>query len=53
VENSAEEMMEITNEDINDIRRKIKKSLKEKGKPNFIKPRDSGKGKIIIKKTGI
>jgi len=34
-----------TNEDINDIRRKIKESLREKGKCNFIESKDSGKGK--------
>jgi len=45
VGNSAEEIKEVTDEDINDIRRKIKKSLKEMEKPNFIKPQDSGKGK--------
>jgi predicted transcriptional regulator len=41
VENPAEEIKEVTDEDINDIRIKIKKSLKEKEKPNFIKPQDS------------
>jgi hypothetical protein len=48
VENSAEEIKEVdaeTNEDINDIRRKIKKSLKENEKLNFIKPQDSGREK--------
>jgi len=48
VENSEEEIKEVNaeiDEDINDIRRKIKKSLKEKEKSNFIKPQDSGKGK--------
>ncbi|MHB1347715.1 MAG: replication initiator protein A [Candidatus Humimicrobiaceae bacterium] len=48
VENSTVEIVELnaeTNEDINDIRRKIKKSLKESEKFNFIKPQDFGKGK--------
>jgi hypothetical protein len=48
VENSEEEIKEKTEEneeDINDIRRKIKESLKEKGKCNFIEPKDSGKEK--------
>ena len=48
VENSREEIKEKTaenKEDINDIRRKIKESLKEKGKCNFIEPKDSRKEK--------
>ena len=48
VENSREEMKEKTEEneeDINDIRIIIKGSLKEKGKCNFIEPKDSGKEK--------
>jgi len=42
VENPAEEIKEVTDEDINDINIKIKtkKSLKEKEKSNFIKPQD-------------
>ena len=48
VENSREEMKEKTEEnkeDINDIRRKIKESLRRKGKCNFVEPKDSGKDK--------
>ncbi len=45
VENPAEEIKEVTDEDINDIRRKIKKSLKGKEKSNFIKPQDFGREK--------
>ena len=48
VENSSVEIREKTvenEEDINDIRRKIKESLKEKGKCNFIEPKDSRKEK--------
>jgi len=48
VENSGGEIKENTaenKEDINDIRRKIKESLKEKGKYNFIEPKDSEKDK--------
>jgi len=48
VENSREEIKEKTaenKEDINDIRRKIKESLKEKEKCNFIESKDSGKEK--------
>jgi hypothetical protein len=48
VENSREEMKEKTEEneeDINDIRIIIKESLKDKGKCNFIEPKDSGKEK--------
>jgi len=48
VENSDEEIKEKTEEneeDINDIRRIIKESLKDKGKCNFIEPKDSGKDK--------
>jgi len=46
VENSSVKIKEKTvenEEDINDIRRKIKESLKDKGKHNFIEPGDSGK----------
>ena len=48
VENSSVEIKEIVaedEEDINDIRRKIKESLKEKGKCKFTEPEDSGKEK--------
>ena len=48
VENSGGEIKENTaenEEDINDIRRKIKESLKDKGKRNFIEPKDSEKDK--------
>jgi len=48
VENSREEIKEEiaeNEEDINDIRRKIKESLKERGKCKFTKPEDSGKEK--------
>ena len=48
VENSSVEMKEKTEEneeDINDIRRIIKESLKDKGKCNFTKPKDSEKDK--------
>ena len=48
VGNSDEEMKEKTEEneeDINDIRRIIKESLKDKGKCNFIEPKDSEKDK--------
>jgi hypothetical protein len=48
VENSIVEIKEKTvenEEDINDIKRIIKESLKEKGKCNFIEPKDSGKEK--------
>jgi len=48
VENSKGEIKEIPSEDeddINDIRRKIKESLKDKGKCSFVKPKDSGKDK--------
>jgi hypothetical protein len=48
VENSAEEIKEVdaeTNENINEIRRKIKKSLREKGELNFINPQDFGREK--------
>jgi len=54
VENSKGEIKEIVaedEEDINDIRRKIKESLKERGKCKFTEPEDSGKEKnIFIKK---
>jgi DNA-binding transcriptional regulator YhcF (GntR family) len=48
VENSGGEIKDNTvetEEDINDIRRIIKESLKEKGKCNFTKPKDSEKDK--------
>ncbi|MCJ7665342.1 MAG: hypothetical protein MUO59_01235 [Actinobacteria bacterium] len=48
MENFGEEIKEKivgTNEDINDIRRKIKESLREKGECNFIESKDSGKVK--------
>ncbi|MBE3093190.1 MAG: hypothetical protein IMZ51_05990 [Chloroflexi bacterium] len=48
MESSREETKKKTvenEEDINDIRRKIKESLKGKGKCNFTKPKDSGKDK--------
>jgi hypothetical protein len=48
VENSTEETRKANTEiyeNINEIRRKIKKSLKENGKPNFIKPQDFGREK--------
>ena len=48
VENSREEIKEEiaeNEEDINDIRRKIKESLKEKENCNFIEPKSSGKEK--------
>ena len=48
VENSGEDINEkaVENEDdINDIKRKIKESLKDKGKRNFIEPKDSEKDK--------
>jgi predicted transcriptional regulator len=51
VENSEEEIKEKTEEneeDINDIRRKIKESLKEKGKCNFIESKDSGKENKLL-----
>jgi len=54
VENSREEIEEKTEEneeDINDIRRKIKESLKEKGKCNSIEPKDSGKEKKLLEKN--
>ena len=50
-ENSREEIKEKTaenKEDINDIRRKIKESLRETGKCNFTEPKDSGKEKKLL-----
>jgi hypothetical protein len=38
-------------EDINDIRRKIKESLEENGKRNFIEPKDSGIEKKLLEKN--
>jgi len=54
VENSGGEIKENTaenKEDINDIRRKIKESLREKGKCNFIEPKDSGKESKLLEKN--
>jgi len=54
VENSEEEIKEKTEEnkeDINDIRRKIKESFKEKGKCNFTEPEDSGREKKLLEKN--
>ncbi|MBU2563582.1 MAG: replication initiator protein A [Actinobacteria bacterium] len=54
VENSGGEIKENTaenKEDINDIRRKIKESLKEKGKCNFIEFKDSGKESKLLEKN--
>jgi len=54
VENSRGEVNEKTEEnkeDINDIRRKIKESLKEKRKCNFIEPKNSGKEKKLLEKN--
>jgi len=54
VENSGGEMKEKTEEneeDINDIRRKIKESLKEKGKCNFIESKDSGKERKLLEEN--
>jgi len=52
-ENSKGEIKKIVledEEDINDIRRKIKESLKDKGKYNFIEPKDSSReGKLLEK----
>jgi len=51
VENSREEIKEKAaenEEDINDIRRKIRESLKEKKKCNFIESKDSGKEKKLL-----
>jgi hypothetical protein len=51
VENSGEEMKEraVENgEDISDIRRKIRESLKDEGKCNLTKPRDSGMEKELL-----
>jgi len=54
VENSESEMKEKTEEneeDVNDIRRKIKESLKEKGKCNFIESKDSGKERKLLEEN--
>jgi hypothetical protein len=54
VENSKGEIKEETaedKEDINDIRRKIKESLEEKGKCNFIEPKNSGIEKKLLEKN--
>jgi len=48
VENSAEKIRRVNaeiDEDVNEIRRKIKESLKENQKPSFIKPQVFGKEK--------
>ena len=53
MENSSVEIKEKTvenEEDINDIRRKIKESLKEKGKCSFIEPKDSGNEEKLLEK---
>jgi len=53
VENSGEVIEEKNTEDkedINDIRRKIKKSLEEKGKCNFTELEDSGKEERLLEK---
>ena len=54
VDNSIEEIGGATAEnekDVNDIRRKIKESLEEKGKCNFIEPKDSGIKKNLLEKN--
>ena len=54
VDNSIEEIGGATTEneeDINDIRRRIKESLEEKGKRNFIEPKDSGIKKNLPEKN--
>ncbi len=54
VENSAEEISEInaeTDEDVSEIRRKIKESLMENEKPNFIEFKNYGNEKSIDKKN--
>ena len=51
VENSSVEIKEKTvenEEDINDIRRKIKESLKDKGKCKFTEPENSGKERKLL-----
>jgi hypothetical protein len=56
VKNSREEIEEIVaedEEDINDIRRKIKKSMEENENPDFIKPQDFGKENNVDQKGGI
>ena len=48
MEDPTEEIKEVnaeTDEDVNEIRRKIKESLKENQKPSFIKPQVFGKEK--------
>jgi len=55
VENSAEEINEVnaeTDEDVNEIRRKIKESLERNEKPNFIEFKNYGNEKSIDKKIG-
>ncbi|MBM3700888.1 MAG: hypothetical protein FJW68_08290 [Actinobacteria bacterium] len=54
VENSAEEISEInaeTDEDVNEIRRKIKESFNENKKPDFIKPYGFKKEKNTYQKV--
>ncbi len=56
VENSTGKTAEVIaedEEDINDIRRKIKKSMEENEKPNFIKPQGFGKENSADQKGGI
>ncbi|NQT65992.1 MAG: hypothetical protein HQ569_00250 [Actinobacteria bacterium] len=56
MENSGKEIKETvteSKEDINDIRRKIRESLKENGKCNFTEPENSEKErKLLEKNTG-
>jgi len=55
VENSIVEIKEKTVEsedDINDIRRKIKESLADEGKCSFMEPKDSGKDRNTYEKGG-
>ena len=55
VKNSTDKTAEVIaedEEDINDIRRKIKKSMEENEKPNFIKPQGFGKENSADQKDG-
>ena len=55
VENSTEEIRKVnaeTDEDVNEIRRKIKESLEGNEKPNFIEYNNYGNEKCIDKKIG-
>ena len=55
VENTTDKTAEVIaedEEDINDIRRKIKKSMEENEKPNFIKPQGFGKENSADQKGG-